>query len=106
MNRFPWLQEIRSTERSHLGHSMIVGLFSNIDHIRTAFHHANLVAEMEVNRSRADLVGEKRIDDDPSALDFAQDYVSGQDHKKAFSCQLSAFSYQRKQGGQEATCQS
>ena len=80
--------EHRLARLQHVGHLQpldrrgraVIGRIGHGDRFRAAVHHADLVAEVEIDRGRSHLVGHERIDDDSARGELAQDDVAGEDH--------------------------
>src|SRR5262245_61734682 len=77
---FPRPKEIRTVEHPEARDRPEVCLVGHGNDVGSAFEHADLVAQVQVDRRRADLVRNERFDDDAAGRDLAEDHITGEDH--------------------------
>src|SRR5436190_19308494 len=83
VDRLAGAEDVRVVEPLEARHRPVVRRLRDLDLLRSARHDADLVAEMEVDRSRSDLGAIERVDHQPAGRDFAQDDVACEDHRRA-----------------------
>src|SRR5438067_1709045 len=83
VDRLTGLQDVGVVEPAHARHGPVVGVLGHLDRIGSVVEDPYLVAQMEVDRGRADLLGGERLDRQAPLGDLGQDHVTRQDHRRA-----------------------
>ena len=78
--RLARLQHVRLVQTAHGRRAAVVDIVGHGDGLRAGVHHADLVAQVQIDRGRAHLIGHERIDDHSARLELEEDGVAGENH--------------------------
>ena len=76
VNRGAWREHVGLRQRSNAGVVAIVHILANRNRLTAAHDQADLVAERQIDRGRAHLVGFERLDHDAARSDLLEQHVA------------------------------